>query len=104
MPTLASTCVFHPGDFYQAQQARFEWLRKQGIGEEAATSAIAAYFATFNDASLRATAQGHAGFAHLVAEQTPGGMNEQVIREMTENGSYKNLDAAMDNVYKRMMG
>jgi pyrroline-5-carboxylate reductase len=70
------SCVM--GDFYQHQQAVFEWLTEAGISKEAATQGVASFVNTFNFASLQAEGQGKAGFAHLVAEQTPGGMNEQV--------------------------
>ena len=92
------------GDFYRAQQVRYEWLLKQGINPSAATAAVGAYFNTFNDASMRALESGHTGFQHLVDEQTPGGMNEFVIRELTEQGNYENCDVAFDKVHKRLMG
>ena len=63
-----------------------------------ATSAVSAYFNTFNYASMKATD----GFDHLVQEQTPGGMNEGVIRELKKKGNYDNLKEQMDDVLSKM--
>jgi hypothetical protein len=72
---VVSCCM---GDFYQHQHSIFEFLTEKGVSKKAATLAIASYVNTFNFASLQAHPEGIDGFSHLVAEQTPGGMNEQV--------------------------
>jgi hypothetical protein len=41
-------------------------------------------------------------FEELVHEQTPGGLNEQVIREMTEAGAYTALSDSLDNILARI--
>ena len=41
-------------------------------------------------------------FEHLVAEQTPGGVNEQVVRELTEAGVYTAMADSLDNVLARI--
>ena len=53
------SCVM--GDFYQHQQAVFEWLTEAGISKEAATQGVASFVNTFNFASLQAEGQGKAG-------------------------------------------
>jgi len=43
-------------------------------------------------------------FEELVHEQTPGGLNEQVIREMTEAGAYSALTDSLDGALARIEG
>ena len=40
----------------------------------------------------------------LVHEQTPGGINEQVVRELTEAGAYRALDDTLDGILARIEG
>jgi len=47
-----------------------------------AAKGIASYVDTFNAMSLKAHAEDSPGFHHLVDEQTPGGMNERIIKEL----------------------
>ena len=42
--------------------------------------------------------------ADLVAEQTPGGMNEMVISEQKEDGAYTSLEHSLDSIYSRLCG
>eukprot|EP00940_MAST-03C_sp_MAST-3C-sp2_P000377 g377.t1 len=94
------SCIM--GDFYRHQSAVYEWLCEQGISKDIATRSVGAFFETFNHASMSAHEEGMHGFAHLVAEQTPGGMNEQVIRELTKAGNYDALKRSMSNILDRM--
>jgi len=97
-----SVCSCIMGDFYKHQHSIYEWLVEKGVSSETSTLAVASFFNTFNFASLQAKDVGKAGYAHLVAEQTPGGMNELAIRELIEAGNYENLRATMDNLMVRM--
>jgi pyrroline-5-carboxylate reductase len=95
------SCIM--GDFYKHQCAVHEWLCDRGIDSDVATSAVSAYFDTFNYASLQAAESKEVkGFDHLVAEQTPGGMNEGVIRQLTTQGNYRNLQESMSDVLRKM--
>lgn len=94
------SCVM--GDFYRHQCAVYEWLCEKGVSSDVATRSVASFFETFNHASLEAAEGGRKGFAHLVAEQTPGGMNEQVIRERTRAGNYDTIKSSMSNIFERM--
>ena len=44
------------------------------------------------------------GLDALVEEQTPGGLNEQALRELEENGVLKVYDQVMDSVHDRIRG
>ncbi len=42
-------------------------------------------------------------FEHLVAEQTPGGLNEMVWKDQEADGSYESLKFAMDTIHNKMV-
>ena len=94
----AISCVM--GDFYAHLRACHEWLITNGIEESTASEAVGAFFNTFNHASRDSAT----GFGHLVAEQTPGGMNEQVIAQLKAAGNYTNLKTALDMLLPRLLG
>lgn len=88
------------GHFYKTLQTVEEWLVAHGISAEQAAAATGSYFNTFNQASKNA----YPGlFAELVAEQTPRGLNEQVIREVDAAGGYQIVSRALDNIFARKM-
>jgi len=97
MKILVCACIM--GDFYKQQHSVYEWLVQKGVSSEASTLAVASFFNTFNFSSLQAS---DGGYAHLVAEQTPGGMNEQAIRELSDAGNYDKLKCTLDNLLLRM--
>lgn len=43
-------------------------------------------------------------FAELVAEQTPGGMNEQVIADVLAAGGFDHIKTALDKLLPRLLG
>ena len=43
-------------------------------------------------------------FAELVAEQTPGGMNEQVIADVVAAGGFDHIKTALDKLLPRLLG
>ena len=94
--TLA--CVM--GHFDATQRAIHQWMVEQGVESGLAAHAIASYSQTYNQASLRV---GKEGFDSLLEEQTPGGMNELVVRELTERGDYDHLKKALDNLLARLV-
>lgn len=69
------------GQFYAQQQATQQWLEKQGVDAAAAAKWTGAVFHCVSFDSARPSEH---SFQHLVEEQTPGGINEQVVREMRE--------------------
>lgn len=99
MKIAAMSCVM--GDFYAHLRTCHEWLIEQGIEPATASSAVGGYFNTFNHDSLAA---GPRGFDHLVAEQTPGGMNEGVISDLTRMGNYDNMKTALNNLLPKLLG
>jgi pyrroline-5-carboxylate reductase len=60
------------------------------------------YLGLAQDAEARCTEAGH--YDHLVAENTPGGMNEQAIANLRRLGVYAAYDTAQDALLQRLGG
>mmetsp|Transcript_18451 Transcript_18451/g.47312 ORF Transcript_18451/g.47312 Transcript_18451/m.47312 type:complete len:299 (+) Transcript_18451:3-899(+) len=87
------------GQLYAQHRATQQWLEAQGVDSAAAAKWTGAVFHTVTYDSAVASPQ---TFEELVHEQTPGGLNEQVIREMTEAGAYTALADSLDNCLARI--
>ena len=87
------------GQFYAQQRATQQWLEKNGVDAEAAAKWTGAVFHCISYDSADA---GVHTFAHLVDEQTPGGINEQVVRELTEAGAFAALGDSLDGILARI--
>ena len=72
--------------------------------QEPVLSSAREYDVVPEDAEHDAQHAGPATLAELVAEQTPGGMNEMVISEQTEDGAYASLEHSLDSIYSRLNG
>lgn len=86
------------GDFYKRQLTAQEWLEASGIAPEEASAWTGAVFATFAADSKK---PGPTGLARLVAEQTPGGLNEMVWKGQAEDGSYEAYKDSLDVAFLR---
>lgn len=91
------TCLM--GQFYQQQRATQVWLETQGIPAESAAKWTGAVFHCMSHDSKEC---GPDTLQHLVEEQTPGGLNEQVVRELTEAGSWDALGDSLDGCLARV--
>eukprot|EP00308_Calcidiscus_leptoporus_P005143 CAMPEP_0119395530 /NCGR_PEP_ID=MMETSP1334-20130426/133620_1 /TAXON_ID=127549 /ORGANISM="Calcidiscus leptoporus, Strain RCC1130" /LENGTH=263 /DNA_ID=CAMNT_0007419025 /DNA_START=127 /DNA_END=918 /DNA_ORIENTATION=- len=89
------------GQFYAQQRASQCWLERQGIDASAAARYIGAIYHTI---SYDAADAGPHTFEELVSEQTPGGLNEQVLRELSEAGAFSALTDALDGALARIEG
>jgi pyrroline-5-carboxylate reductase len=86
------------GDYYAHLRACHQWLIGKGIDSATASKAVGSYFSTYHHA-----AQGsEVGFDHLVAEQTPGGVNQQVIEELEKQGRYDMVKTGLETAFKRL--
>lgn len=95
----AMTCLM--GDLYERQRTAQTWLTKNGVGADAAAAFVGGIFRTITTDSADAAPE---TLAHLVAEQTPGGMNEMVIAEQRADGSYESLQHSLNSIYSRLDG
>lgn len=87
------------GQFYAQQRATQQWLQKQGVEAEQAAKWTGAVFHCISYDTAHANAH---TFDELVEEQTPGGLNEQVLRELTEGGSWSALQDSLDGCLARI--
>jgi len=89
------------GQFYAQQRETLKWLEAEGVDPASAAKFTGAVFHCFSFDSAQASEH---TFAELVDEQTPGGLNEQVVRELTESGAFSALTDALDGVLARVEG
>jgi pyrroline-5-carboxylate reductase len=84
--------------FFEYLRTQSGWLEDRGIPAADARRYVAATYA-----GTLGSLRGEADFAELAAEYaTPGGVNEQVARELREAGAYDALRAALDGALARL--
>ncbi|KAJ1461082.1 hypothetical protein M885DRAFT_508664 [Pelagophyceae sp. CCMP2097] len=95
----AMTCVM--GDTYARLEACQDWLTMHGVDAAAASSYVGglAHSITLDSSDAEPET-----FAKLVAEQTPGGMNQMVVGEQRDAGAYQALQHSLDSVHSRLAG
>ena len=96
----AATCLMGP--FYKTVLTAYDWMRVQGVNDEVAATFAGGFFRCVAEDSAHATTG--AALAHLIAEQTPGGLNEDAIRRHTNGGCYDTQGQALDAVLARLEG
>ena len=75
------------------------WVAAKGIPERQAREYMARTFAGLADAGLETSERTFADLA--AAHATPGGLNEQLLRDLTDHGVFDVLGDALDAVYRR---
>jgi pyrroline-5-carboxylate reductase len=89
------------GHFYATQRATQQWMLEKGLDGDVAAKYIGAIFHSISFDSAQATSH---TFEELVAEQTPGGLNQQVIEAMTSEGCYSAQAEALDLILSKLQG
>ena len=86
--------------FYELLRVMTEWLVKRGVKKKDAQKYITSLFlALAEDAVVNSKKD----LKHLVKEsQTPNGLNEQGVRELTRSGFYQKLEKTLNNLHKRL--
>ena len=86
--------------FYEILRVMTDWLVKRGIKRDNAQKYITSLFlALSEDAVLNSKKD----LKYLVKEsQTPKGLNEQAVKELTKAGFYKSLEKTLNNIHKRL--
>eukprot|EP01051_Picozoa_sp_SAG22_P010794 SAG22_NODE_992_length_6129_cov_5.002488_2_plen_289_part_00 len=95
------------GPFYAYQRAAVEWATANGVDGDTAFAYTASILTSCaNDAALKAGGElpGLPGVESLVAEQTPGGLNEQMVRELGAFGAFEQQKQSLDGVLARLEG
>ena len=86
--------------YYDLLRVMSDWLVKKGIKRQDAQKYITTLFlALSEDAVVNSKKE----LKYLVKEsQTPKGLNEQGLKEMTKKGVYKSINNTLNNIYKRL--
>jgi len=86
--------------YYELLKVMSGWLVKRGIKRSDAQKYITTLFlALSEDAVVNSKKE----LKHLVKEsQTPKGLNEQGLKEMSKKGVYKSLINTLNNIHKRL--
>ena len=86
--------------FYEMLKILADWLVKKGIKRNEAQKYITSLFVALSEDSV-ANSKKH--LKYLVSEsQTPGGLNEQGVKELRKSGFYKSLEKSLGNILKRL--
>jgi pyrroline-5-carboxylate reductase len=86
--------------FYQILSTMTDWLVKKGIKRKNAQKYITSLFlALSQDAAVNSKKD----LKFLVKEsQTPKGLNEQGVKELTKAGFYESLEKTLNSIHKRL--
>ena len=86
--------------FYELLRVMTDWLVKRGIKRDNAQKYITSLFLALSE---DAVINSKKDLKYLVKEsQTPKGLNEQGVRELTKLGFYKKLDKTLNSIHKRL--
>ena len=86
--------------FYEILKVLSDWLVKKGIKRREAQKYITSLFVALSEDSV-VNSKKH--LKYLVSDsQTPGGLNEQSVRELKKYGCYKSLEKSLNSIHKRL--
>ena len=86
--------------FYELLRVMTDWLVKKGIKRDKAQKYITSLFLALSEDAF---ANSKKDLKYLVKEsQTPKGLNEQGVRELTNSGFYRKLENTLNSIHKRL--
>ena len=86
--------------YYEILKTMSEWLVKKGINRQDAQKYITSLFLALSE---DAVANSKKDLNFLVKDsQTPKGLNEQGLKEMSKKGVYKSVISTLNNIHKRL--
>ena len=86
--------------FYEVLRVMTDWLVKRGVKRNNAQKYITSLFLAL---SQDAVVNSKENLKNLVKEsQTPKGLNEQGVKELTKAGFYKSLEKTLNSIHKRL--
>ena len=86
--------------FYELLRVMSNWLVKRGVKRNDAQKYITSLFLALSE---DAVVNSKKDLKYLVKEsQTPKGLNEQGVKELTKAGFYKSLEKTLDSIHKRL--
>ena len=87
--------------FYQLLSTMSDWLVKKGVKRDNAQKYITSLFLALSE---DAVVNSKKDLRYLVKEsQTPKGLNEQGVKELTKVGFYKSLEKTLNRIHKRLI-
>jgi len=86
--------------FYELLRVMSNWLVKKGIKRDNAQKYITSLFLALSEGAV---VNSKNDLKYLVKEsQTPKGLNEQGVRELTKLGFYKKVEKTLNSIHKRL--
>ena len=86
--------------FYELLKVMTNWLVKKGVKRDNAQKYVTSLFLALSE---DAVANSKKDLKYLVKEsQTPKGLNEQGVKELSKSGFYKILEKTLNNIHKRL--
>jgi len=86
--------------FYELLRVMTDWLVKRGVKRGNAQKYITSLFLALSE---DAVVNSKKNLKYLVKEsQTPKGLNEQGVKELTKAGFYKSLEKTLNSIHKRL--
>ena len=86
--------------FYELLRVMSDWLVKRGVKRDNAQKYITSLFLALSEDALINSKK---DLKYLVKDsQTPSGLNEQGVRELTKSGFYKKLEKTLNSIHKRL--
>ena len=86
--------------FYELLRVMTDWLVKRGVKRNDAQKYITSLFLALSE---DAVVNSKKDLKYLVKEsQTPKGLNEQGVKELTKDGFYKSLEKTLNSIRKRL--
>ena len=86
--------------FYELLRVMTDWLVKRGVKRKNAQRYITSLFLALSE---DAVVNSKKDLKYLVKEsQTPKGLNEQGVKELTKAGFYKSLEKTLNSIHKRL--
>ncbi|MDA7714408.1 pyrroline-5-carboxylate reductase [Candidatus Pelagibacter sp.] len=86
--------------YYELLRVMIDWLVKKGVKRDNAQQYITSLFLALSEDAI---VNSKKDLKYLVKDsQTPSGLNEQGVRELTKLGFYKKLEKALNDLHKRL--
>ena len=86
--------------FYEHLKVLSNWLVRRGIKRKEAQKYITSLFVALSQDSAVNSGK---DLKYLVKDsQTPGGLNEQAVKQLRKAGFYKNLEISLNSIHKRL--
>ena len=86
--------------FYELLRVTIDWLVKRGVKRSNAQKYVTSLFLALSEDAVTNSKK---DLKYLVKEsQTPKGLNEQGVKELTKAGFYKSLEKTLNSIHERL--